>query len=128
MELPTRSIACLAYSKTGTIGTIAHINVRIRQTSRPTTWLKPQSIQRRNFRAARILSQQAVAEAESSFQIQPEFVPEPTRGSSKLFKNADEAVADLKSGSTILSAGFGLCGTAGTVPPCSTVALQLLIH
>jgi acyl CoA:acetate/3-ketoacid CoA transferase alpha subunit len=30
-----------------------------------------------------------------------------------VFKNADEAVADLKSGSTILSAGFGLCGTAG---------------
>jgi 3-oxoacid CoA-transferase len=31
----------------------------------------------------------------------------------KLFKSADEAVADLSSGSVILSAGFGLCGTAG---------------
>ena len=30
-----------------------------------------------------------------------------------MFKSADEAVADIKSGSTILSAGFGLCGTAG---------------
>lgn len=41
--------------------------------------------------------------------------PAPTvvRGASKLFKDADSAVADLKSGSTILSAGFGLCGTAG---------------
>ena len=35
------------------------------------------------------------------------------RGGSKLFKSADEAVADIKSGSTILSSGFGLCGVAG---------------
>jgi 3-oxoacid CoA-transferase len=39
--------------------------------------------------------------------------PKIVRGASKVFKNADEAVADLKSGATILSAGFGLCGTAG---------------
>jgi hypothetical protein len=39
--------------------------------------------------------------------------PPIVRGASKLFKSADEAVADLKSGSTILSAGFGVCGTAG---------------
>jgi 3-oxoacid CoA-transferase len=32
-----------------------------------------------------------------------------------VYKNADAAVADLKSGSTILSAGFGLCGTAGKI-------------
>lgn len=35
---------------------------------------------------------------------------------SKLFRDADAAVADVKSGSTILSSGFGLCGVAGT--PC----------
>jgi 3-oxoacid CoA-transferase len=40
--------------------------------------------------------------------------PTVSRGASKLFKDADEAVADLKSGSIILSSGFGLCGTAGT--------------
>jgi len=40
--------------------------------------------------------------------------PTVLRGASKLFKDADEAVADLKSGSIILSSGFGLCGTAGT--------------
>ncbi|KFY09339.1 hypothetical protein V491_08245 [Pseudogymnoascus sp. VKM F-3775] len=34
---------------------------------------------------------------------------------SKLYKSADAAVADLKSGSTILSAGFGLCGTPETI-------------
>lgn len=39
--------------------------------------------------------------------------PKIDRAASKLYKNADEAVADLKSGSTILSSGFGLCGVAG---------------
>lgn len=43
----------------------------------------------------------------------PSLAPKIERGGSKLFKNADEAVADLKSGSTILSSGFGLCGVAG---------------
>ncbi|MCJ1326378.1 hypothetical protein MMC10_003042 [Thelotrema lepadinum] len=37
------------------------------------------------------------------------------RSTSKLWDNADKAVADVKSGSTILSAGFGLCGTAETI-------------
>lgn len=32
-----------------------------------------------------------------------------------MFKDADEAVADLKSGSVILSSGFGLCGVAETL-------------
>ena len=36
------------------------------------------------------------------------------RRDSKVYKDADEAVADLVSGSTILSSGFGVCGTAGT--------------
>lgn len=39
--------------------------------------------------------------------------PPKRRGSSKLFESADEAVADVQSGSTILSSGFGLCGVAG---------------
>ena len=46
-------------------------------------------------------------------EVKGGLVPKVVRGQSKLYKNADEAVADLKSGSTILSAGFGLCGTAG---------------
>ncbi|PSS23478.1 hypothetical protein M430DRAFT_97873 [Amorphotheca resinae ATCC 22711] len=41
--------------------------------------------------------------------------PPIVRGASKIFKSADEAVADLKSGSTILSAGFGVCGTADSL-------------
>ncbi|RAL15310.1 3-oxoacid CoA-transferase [Aspergillus homomorphus CBS 101889] len=41
--------------------------------------------------------------------------PRIDRGGSKLFKSADQAVADLKAGSTILSSGFGLCGVAETL-------------
>ncbi|KAL1850760.1 hypothetical protein Daus18300_012768 [Diaporthe australafricana] len=41
--------------------------------------------------------------------------PPPVRGASKLFPDADAAVADVKSGSTILSSGFGLCGVAETL-------------
>ncbi|TGJ82521.1 hypothetical protein E0Z10_g6235 [Xylaria hypoxylon] len=37
------------------------------------------------------------------------------RGGSKVFKSADEAVADVKDGDVILSAGFGLCGVAETL-------------
>ncbi|KAJ5101439.1 hypothetical protein NUU61_003661 [Penicillium alfredii] len=41
--------------------------------------------------------------------------PKIQRGGSKLFQNADAAVTDIKSGSTILSSGFGLCGVAETI-------------
>nr|POF06920.1 succinyl-coa:3-ketoacid coenzyme a transferase 1, mitochondrial [Quercus suber] len=41
--------------------------------------------------------------------------PAKIRGQSKVFDSADEAVADIQSGSTVLSAGFGLCGTAETI-------------
>jgi 3-oxoacid CoA-transferase len=37
------------------------------------------------------------------------------RSKSKRFKDADEAVADIQPGSTVLSAGFGLCGVADTL-------------
>ena len=40
--------------------------------------------------------------------------PTPTRGGSKVYKSADEAIADVEDGAVILSAGFGLCGVAGT--------------
>lgn len=41
--------------------------------------------------------------------------PSPSRPKSKLYKDADEAVSDLKDGSIVLSAGFGLCGVAQTI-------------
>ncbi|KAL2151247.1 hypothetical protein VTH82DRAFT_6345 [Thermothelomyces myriococcoides] len=42
-------------------------------------------------------------------------VPDVDRAASKVWKSADEAVADIKSGSVILSSGFGLCGVASTL-------------
>lgn len=39
----------------------------------------------------------------------------PERPESKLYPDADTAVADVQSGSTILSSGFGLCGVAETL-------------
>lgn len=41
--------------------------------------------------------------------------PSPERPKSKLYDSADEAVKDIKDGSVILSAGFGLCGVAQTL-------------
>ncbi|KAI0110687.1 succinyl-CoA:3-ketoacid-coenzyme A transferase subunit B [Hypoxylon sp. NC0597] len=41
--------------------------------------------------------------------------PSKVRGGSKVFKSADEAIADLKDGDVVLSAGFGLCGVAETL-------------
>ncbi|KAH6644748.1 hypothetical protein C7974DRAFT_430447 [Boeremia exigua] len=41
--------------------------------------------------------------------------PTVDRSKSKLWASADEAVADVQSGSTVLSAGFGLCGIAETL-------------
>ncbi|OCK78305.1 succinyl-CoA:3-ketoacid-coenzyme A transferase subunit B [Lepidopterella palustris CBS 459.81] len=46
--------------------------------------------------------------------------PPINRGRSKVFNSADDAVADIQSGSTILSAGFGLCGVAETI--CQAIA------
>ena len=42
--------------------------------------------------------------------------PAVSRGDSKLFSSADEAVADIQSGSVLLSSGFGLCGVACEFP------------
>ncbi|EUC54451.1 succinyl-CoA:3-ketoacid-coenzyme A transferase, partial [Rhizoctonia solani AG-3 Rhs1AP] len=39
----------------------------------------------------------------------------PTTGKGKLWDSADEAVQDLEGGKTLLSGGFGLCGTPDTL-------------
>ncbi|XXG95228.1 hypothetical protein Hte_001488 [Hypoxylon texense] len=41
--------------------------------------------------------------------------PAKVRGGSKVYKSADEAIADLEDGAVVLSAGFGLCGVAETL-------------
>ena len=52
-------------------------------------------------------------EQQANTKVKRDPAPQIQRGDSKVYKDADAAVADLKNGSTILSAGFGLCGTAG---------------
>lgn len=42
---------------------------------------------------------------------------QPLTRNSKLFDDADAAVSDVQSGSTLLSSGFGLCGVAGKFSP-----------
>ncbi|RSH89104.1 hypothetical protein EHS25_002770 [Saitozyma podzolica] len=42
-------------------------------------------------------------------------VPAVDKSKGKVWDSADEAVKDIKSGSLLLSAGFGLCGTAETI-------------
>jgi len=42
-------------------------------------------------------------------------IPATEKKKGKLWASADEAIKDLKSGSVVLSAGFGVCGTAETL-------------
>jgi 3-oxoacid CoA-transferase len=53
----------------------------------------------------RVACSYSTAAYESPSKFQPQL--------SKLFKDADEAVSDIKSGSVMLSSGFGLCGVPG---------------
>jgi hypothetical protein len=57
--------------------------------------------------------------------------PEPPaidRSKSKLYGDADEAVADIKSGSVVLSSGFGLCGVAGEPAKPAVIWGRLIRH
>ena len=63
--------------------------------------------------SARREQQQQQQQQQANVGAKRDPAPKITRGGSKVFKDADAAVADLRSGSTIPSAGFGLCGTAG---------------
>ncbi|KAI0438624.1 succinyl-CoA:3-ketoacid-coenzyme A transferase subunit B [Xylaria telfairii] len=49
------------------------------------------------------------------YSIDKRPAPAKSRGGSKVFRSADEAIADVKDGDVILSAGFGLCGVAETL-------------
>ena len=79
------------------------IQIRFAQPSRA-AWRLKHAGQVRTFRFSPAHSREA-----------PGGAPEKTRGQRKVYDSVDEAVADIKSGSTLLSAGFGLCGTAETI-------------
>ncbi|KAG9009731.1 hypothetical protein FRB90_008176 [Tulasnella sp. 427] len=63
-------------------------------------------------RRPQVYLKRTLQHAASSLQVAP---GNKERRQSKIFYSADEAVADIKSGSTILSGGFGLCGVADTL-------------
>ncbi|CAI6336738.1 unnamed protein product [Periconia digitata] len=68
------------------------------------------------LRAARSLDPRWRIISQKRYRSQPApRAPVIDRSRSKLFESADHAVADIHSGSTILSAGFGLCGVAETL-------------
>ncbi|CAK7231506.1 hypothetical protein SCUCBS95973_007941 [Sporothrix curviconia] len=64
---------------------------------------------------ARLAPTIAAACGQRTFKNDAPTVPPPTRGGDKVYKTADDAVADIASGSVILSAGFGLSGVAETL-------------
>jgi len=80
------------------------VQVQVRVAPRAAWRVKDHVCQKRTFQSSSVLLREA-----------PSSAPAKKRGGSKVFNSADEAVADIKSGATILSAGFGLCGTAETL-------------
>ena len=80
------------------------IQIRFTQPTRAAWRVKQQASQFRSFQTSTSCFREAAGGA-----------PEKIRGQRKVYDSVDEAVADVKSGSTILSAGFGLCGTAETI-------------
>jgi 3-oxoacid CoA-transferase len=80
------------------------VQVQVRVAPRAAWRVKDHVCQKRTFQSSSVF-----------FRGAPSSAPAKKRGGSKVFDSADEAVADIKSGATILSAGFGLCGTAETL-------------
>lgn len=74
-------------------------------------WAASRELKIRSFSNSCLRQREAIRLSNSPQSDEP--VIDRTR--SKVFKDADEAVADIKSGSVVLSAGFGLCGTAETI-------------
>lgn len=89
---------------TATAGTAASPSPKRRHTP---LFLLPRSTTNRSFTTTtRLLSANLPPQ---------DTTPAPERGASKLWPSADAAVADIPSGSVLLSSGFGLCGVAETL-------------
>lgn len=80
------------------------VKLQLVDTTKAAWWIKQHAIQSRTFKTSAVYRREVNGGA-----------PEKIRGKSKIYASADEAVADIKSGSILLSAGFGLCGTAETI-------------
>ncbi|KAL7955896.1 hypothetical protein V8C34DRAFT_290259 [Trichoderma compactum] len=75
------------------------------------SFTKPVSVQflqasRTSPPTRRLLSTTSIRLSQTQTQVRPK---------SKVYESADVAVADVRSGSTVLSSGFGLCGIAETL-------------
>lgn len=81
------------------------VQVQVRVAPRAAWRVKDHVCQKRTFQSSTVFFREAPSGG----------APAKKRGGSKVFDSVDEAVADIKSGSTVLSAGFGLCGTAETI-------------
>lgn len=82
----------------------ARVQISLVQPSRSAWRMKQHSCHVRGFRTTTVSRKSA-----------PGGAPEKVRGQRKVFDSVDDAVADIQSGSIVLSAGFGLCGTAETI-------------
>lgn len=80
------------------------IQIRLTQRTRSAWRVKQRASHARGFQTSSPFLREAAGGA-----------PAKIRGQRKVFDSVDEAVADIQSGSTLLSAGFGLCGTAETI-------------
>nr|POF17966.1 succinyl-coa:3-ketoacid coenzyme a transferase 1, mitochondrial [Quercus suber] len=83
---------------------VSSIQVNVHRLPRQVCRAKQYNSKTRSFRTSSIRLRTAQGGA-----------PAKVRGQSKVFDSVDEAVADIQSGSMVLSAGFGLCGTAETI-------------
>lgn len=98
------SLACLAVSGRFAIAASARCAPRRAALAGGARWIQSSAVRR---------------EQKANISAKRDPASKVDRSRSKLYKNADEAVKDIQSGSTILSAGFGLCGTAGMFSPNS---------
>lgn len=85
--------------------------------SRPQSWIVTTPVQSFSF-GFRTRDIRFFSTSKSRRRVAPspqDTHPSPSRPKSKIYDSADEAVKDIKDGSTLLSAGFGLCGVAQTL-------------
>ena len=105
--------------------------VSLARNSRPITCLKTSRItvrnEQRTFRVTTTIRERQQSPVEQIID-QVNTRTKAGRSSSKVYQTADDAVADLQDGVTILSSGFGLCGVAGMLRRADDFQLRYRIN
>ncbi|KAI2605595.1 putative coenzyme A transferase [Hypoxylon sp. NC1633] len=79
-------------------------------------WAAPSAPRQYSFIAAAVVSSSTFMPcSQRPSRYYSTEAPGKTRDGSKVFNSAGEAIADVKDGDVVLSAGFGLCGVAETL-------------